>query len=296
MGQKIKNEFSGVNLDQIDAAISKLCELGTSPTLIEDEVIVSLTSFPERINEVHYAIYSLLKQSVKPNKIILWLAEEEFNGKARDLPEALLNLTQYGLEIAWCSNIGSYKKLLPTLKLHPNAIIVTCDDDAFYANNWLETLLMSHRKHPDLVIAHRAHQIVFAGDMRLRPYEEWKRCISNIEPSYKNWFTGVGGVLYPPRCFSEVADVMQDEEIFRFLCPTADDTWFWTMSILNDKKIHVAKNNMSNITSINLQRALGNTSQFKLSDINVSGNQNIVQIDNALDFFEIRQKVFRDFY
>ena len=47
----------------------------------EKQLIVTLTSFPERINEVHLCINTLLNQTLKPDKIILWLAEEEFPNK-----------------------------------------------------------------------------------------------------------------------------------------------------------------------------------------------------------------------
>ncbi len=45
-----------------------------------------------------------------------------------------------GLTIDWCEDIKSYKKLIPTLKKYPDAIIVTADDDLIYDNKWLEQL------------------------------------------------------------------------------------------------------------------------------------------------------------
>jgi hypothetical protein len=48
-----------------------------------DNLIVSLTSFPGRIDEIQYTIFSLLDQNVLPEKIILWLAENEFPKKEK---------------------------------------------------------------------------------------------------------------------------------------------------------------------------------------------------------------------
>lgn len=47
-------------------------------------VIISLTSFPQRIDVVYITITTLLKQTFKPGKIMLWLAEEQFpNGEKK---------------------------------------------------------------------------------------------------------------------------------------------------------------------------------------------------------------------
>ena len=41
------------------------------------EVILSLTTIPDRITKTWITIESLLRQSCKPDQIILWLAEDE---------------------------------------------------------------------------------------------------------------------------------------------------------------------------------------------------------------------------
>ena len=63
------------------------------------EVIVSLTSFPARINSVEKTIRTLLTQTLKPDRVILWLAEEQFHNKENDLPRQLLALKNFGLDI-----------------------------------------------------------------------------------------------------------------------------------------------------------------------------------------------------
>ena len=74
-------------------------------------IIVSLTSYPPRIQYVYITIKSLLKQTLKPNIIILWLAKSEFPNKNNDLPNTLLSLRKYRLKIEYYEqNIKSYKK------------------------------------------------------------------------------------------------------------------------------------------------------------------------------------------
>jgi hypothetical protein len=45
--------------------------------------------------------------------------------------------------------------------------------------------------------------------------------------------TGVGGILYPPKCFHK--DIA-DKELFLKLAPNADDIWFWAMACLIGRK------------------------------------------------------------
>ena len=58
----------------------------------KNKIIVSLTSYPLRIQCAIIVIKSLLKQTIKPDKIILWLAKSDFPRKNKDLPPDLLSL------------------------------------------------------------------------------------------------------------------------------------------------------------------------------------------------------------
>ena len=105
------------------------------------QIIVSLTSYPDRIYDIHYCLYSLLNQNFKPDKLILWLSKEEFPKLDENLPSRILKLKKHGLEIKWTEkNFRSYNKLIHSLKEYPNEIIVTADDDIFYPGDWLESL------------------------------------------------------------------------------------------------------------------------------------------------------------
>ena len=80
-------------------------------------IIISLTSYPPRIKSVHITIKSLIKQTLKPNLIILWLAESEFPNRDSDLTKDLLALKSNRIKIEYYEkNIKSYKKLIPTFR------------------------------------------------------------------------------------------------------------------------------------------------------------------------------------
>ncbi len=101
-----------------------------------NDIIISLTSYPERIGTLHFVIKSLLEQTIKPYKIVLYLAIEQFPNKDKDLPLDLLELKNETFEIHYCEDLKSYKKLIPALKEYPDKVIITVDDDLIYSKKW----------------------------------------------------------------------------------------------------------------------------------------------------------------
>ena len=53
-------------------------DIGVTNNKRDTKLIVSLTTFPGRINSVHKTISTLLTQTLKPDEVILWLAEAQF--------------------------------------------------------------------------------------------------------------------------------------------------------------------------------------------------------------------------
>ena len=102
-------------------------ESGIPPEALCDvEVIVSHPQFGNRLLKVSPAIESIMQGSMKPNRIMLWL-EEEMKGVT--FPIAIRRQQERGLEVFFCKDFRSYKKLIPTLCKYPNAGIITIDDD-----------------------------------------------------------------------------------------------------------------------------------------------------------------------
>lgn len=240
------------------------------------KLIISLTSYPLRINLISKTVDSLLKQTLKADMLILWLAEEQFPNKLKDLPTEVLDLTQKGLTIKWCNDIKSYKKLIPALKSYPDDIIVCADDDILYEKDWLKKLYEGYIKHPDMISAHSVHRIMLDDKQSVLPYNQWSLRIQNAEPSFNNFATGVGGVLYPPNCFYK--DILR-EDLFMKLCPTADDIWFWAMSVLNGRKINIIKNGYA------FPENVQSSQEEALSTINVKEKRNDEQLNKLLNHY-----------
>lgn len=76
---------------------------------------MSLTSYPKRINVVWITIETLLQQTVKPDEVILWLADSQFK-EIEELPEELKVLQKRGLIIRFCDDLKSHKKYFYTMR------------------------------------------------------------------------------------------------------------------------------------------------------------------------------------
>ncbi|EUC70045.1 hypothetical protein Y017_11545 [Alcanivorax sp. 97CO-5] len=209
---------------QWSAVNSHLSGVGNA---LPEEVIVSLTTFDKRIDNVYLTIESLLQQSLKPDRIILWLSEPEFPD--RRIPHVLELQQQRGLEIAFCpEDLGPYKKFYYTMERYPDSLVITVDDDTLYPHDLVDQLYRSYQSMPGVIPCHRAHGMRFDAAGSVLPYKQWEKPTFQSEPSLLTFPTGVGGVLYYPGCLDER---VLDKDCFMSICPHADDVWLKAMSL-----------------------------------------------------------------
>lgn len=228
-------------------------EYGITTEKRNPQVVVSLTSFPARINTVHLGINTLLRQTIKPDRIILWLSDSQFPNKEDNLPQELLKLKEYGLEIKWCEDIRSYKKLIPALREFPQDIIITADDDIYYEEDWLESLYDAHKKYPESLIVQRVRRLKKEnGCIKVLPNKKFMD-MDLSKPEYLNQPLGGSGCLYPPH--SLYSDIFDEKKALRLL-PTNDDIYFWAMAVLNKTKIGVAKGFKGDLYQMTLDSSL----------------------------------------
>lgn len=195
------------------------------------DIIVSLTTTPRRLFDVPLAIESLMQQTLRANRIILWLDHETM---WQPFPEALKRQQARGLEIRECDNLRSYKKLIPSLREFPDAAIITVDDDHLYDFDLIERLVKGHQERPEAILATRIHRIMRRSDGSALPYHKWKLRVDNVADPRDLFFTTGAGVLFPPRSLSEET---LDFETFMAICPTADDVWFNAMARLGGSQV-----------------------------------------------------------
>lgn len=107
--------------------------MATNNGQFKKKVIVSMTSYPARIECVAPAFRSILNQNVDRRlyKCMLALARPEFPGGKADLPPDLVAMVRKKeIELVWTeTNTRSHKKLMPALKKYPTNPILITDDD-----------------------------------------------------------------------------------------------------------------------------------------------------------------------
>lgn len=252
---------------------------------LKSDLIVSLTTYNKRIYKVHLVIESIFKQTIKPKKIYLWLAEDEFNYDT--IPKILKKMEKNGLIIKFCKDLKSYKKLIPTLKIEPNNPILTIDDDIFYSYDFIERIYREYIKNPKNIYFYRGHKMEMRNDRKFKRYNSFKHDFKGLEESIYLLPTGVGGVLYPPNSLD--LEVL-NEQIFMKIAPTCDDIWFKSMSVKKGtkcKKIEIEEEFAKKNIDILVEQ------EVALSYINLGKgkNQNDIQLKAIFDYYNLWEKL-----
>ncbi|MES2451954.1 MAG: glycosyltransferase family A protein [Pseudomonadota bacterium] len=193
---------------------------------IPSGLIVSLTTYTPRFNTTHLTLKSILEQTVRADKIIVWIADFEIS----NISEEMLELSEK-VEFRSCKDIGPYKKLIYAISEFPDSYIVTIDDDAYYHRFWLQMLLSEIDRDRKEILCHIADRVHFINNT-VASSNEWTKDVQDSYarvPSFDLVPVGLGGVLYPPKSLHES---VTDEKLFNKIAPFCDDLWFYAMARL----------------------------------------------------------------
>lgn len=195
-------------------------------------ITLSLTSFPPRLATLHLCIKSLMRQTMKPDRIVLYLGAD---CEGVPLPKKLLALQKKGLAIRYVGgDLRPHKKYLYAMKDFPDDFIVTADDDLLYCRTLLADLWKAHETHPDALVASRVH-LMKANGGSILPYRDWLHETGTVrEPTHALLSTNGAGSLFPPHCLAPEA---LDEDLAARLCLNADDIWLKFMLIRGGTKV-----------------------------------------------------------
>lgn len=196
-------------------------------------VIVSLTTYPDRIGRVWMVVESILRQSRKPDAVILWLSREQFSSLSH-LPQNLLRLRKRGLQIELRDgDLKSFKKYYYTLAEYPNDHFITVDDDVLYPSCTIDNLVSTWHATPESVVCRYGSEIG-VQDGAVLPYRKWGPIRTGQVASQRLFFAGAGGTYFPAGSLH--LDAL-NKEVFMELCPRADDIWLNAMVRLNGKTV-----------------------------------------------------------
>lgn len=201
-------------------------------------IVVSMTSYPARLRFVPYTVASLLKQTVKPDKIVVWLGEEKEGN--RNLPPVFDELRTIGVEIEYRPDIKTHTKWYYAFREYPDDLIVTVDDDILYGKGIIEKLYAAHLRYPGCTPALRVHRMRFDDEANLLDYNDdwiWEYGNRVGESSIQFFITACGGAMHEPDALCD--EVMNLDAIKKY-CESEDDFWLTLMTILSGRRIVTA--------------------------------------------------------
>ena len=251
------------------------CSYGLNNYEVRDKkIIVSFTTIPERVFAIPLMLKSIINQSMKPDKIILWITDEidDRNG----LETFLKGMMDCGLEIRYVKDIRVHTKYYYAMQEYPDDLIITVDDDTLYRESLIEDLYKEHLKYPGSVVCDRSHEITYYNK-EVKPYNKWRKLAPGTDNRHKNLLaTGAGGVLYPPGCLYKD---WKDINLFLKLCPQQDDIWLNVMEKLAGTTIVKLKKFTREVFIIK------SAQRVALSRANVEEGKNDIQLRNCIDYY-----------
>ena len=252
--------------------------------IINKPVYVSVTSIFQKQHLLLETLKSIIKQTVLPSKIYLFLSKKPYlldeGFKKKIITNVLLKnfINKYSsiINLVWVKNEGPFRKLLPLLKnkWKEDCIIITVDDDTVYDNKLVENLINDYKKH-NCVINYRG----FTPKINKIDEFEYNKERTIIHKNLFNFPTGKGGVLYTPSFFHNTRDLIFNKEIYLNKCKTGDDIWFMLLRVANnvecyiDNKKYMKKDN--NCSSLSL-----------FTNYNNKNNKNTEQIKDTIHYLK----------
>lgn len=190
------------------------------------KIILSMATMPCRKERLKENLPSIYSQSYDFDVLILNVnnnvTDEDMNWY-NELSNSYDKIMVNKCEDKW----KSCNKLLPTLKMYPDDIIITIDDDIFYPKDCIKELIMQYLKTPDCIVAHEINPLKII-DNKIN-YDNGY----DIKLKQKEWGKYLTGcALFPPHIFDNTELYDYDKMIY---CTDGihDELWFWINSTLN---------------------------------------------------------------
>lgn len=229
------------------------------------KTVITMTSWTKRIQYVAKAIYRFLKtQTVKPDIFYLWLAEDEFPNKEKDLPEDLLTIcSAFTVQIRWTKYNEYAFKRWHVYPKHNDDLVISIDDDMVYFNTLIEDCIKEYQSNPT---PHIIHYSSCGGKIEIQNGISYIITQQYKGPDIKNYF--FGQCCFTPRSFPLECITEEAAKLKREICPKTDEGWIHPFTIKNNIPIVFlsAKFRAENLEIQNV--ALRNDLHFNLVEIN----------------------------
>ena len=183
--------------------------------MVKDKIIISVTTWKTRDEVFVKMIEHFQKQTMKPDKIILWLSYDEYQGV---IPEHLKEC----VEKKWVDEIhfvpgNTYAhKRWEVFKEHQNDYVILVDDDLYYPIDYISELY-NNAKQQKCPCCYFGKTENFKN-MKRSTLKETEKC------SIKNHLYS-GLCCFPPHIFP--IEILNTENVLLRdkYCPRSDDAW-----------------------------------------------------------------------
>lgn len=293
-----------------------------------DKIVISLTTIDSRLDLLKSVIVNLFEQTLKPNIIHIFYSHDPLffdNGIsniviAKLLEELdLINFFDIELIATPTENIGSYRKLIPALKIYKNDIIITIDDDHLFEPLFIQKYIDQYNIN---------NCVVCSGGVfyPINNYSTETNCdhssICSPTTSYADIFNlyysdkspptiitnyipqGFGGILYHTNMFDSDF-IMYDYKSLPELVKKNDDIFFRNYTFKKNIKVVLLYIKKKHILDIENQQSLyfdfninvkacdvlEDINKLNLYFVNRIDNKNIININDELLYFQIKNNI-----
>lgn len=191
------------------------------------KVYVNFTTYPLREWSAVKMLEHFKQQTLKPDKIICWLATDEYKGQ--NTPESLKPFVLEGLiEVRWVKqNSYGFKRYNIFKENTDYTYNIFIDDDILYDPDYVMDMYAAARKYKTFPICYYGFNFDYKGtDVVINK--------SNIgEPTYTNGYLS-GFACMPPKVFP--VEMFNYENERQEVNPKSDDDWINAWLLKSDKK------------------------------------------------------------
>lgn len=185
------------------------------------KVIVSVTSFGKKMNNLLPKVMYLLlnKQTFKELKVCLTLNKEDYEMLSNELIKLLIETNTIDLIIAE-KHLKPHLKYFYAMQKYKDLPIITVDDDTILPDTAIEELYNTYLKYPNCICGRQVCELRKSN----LPIIGSRNVVNDEPPNHKFLAEGFCGILYPPNCFGEfyndveelkkIEDLVTDDDIY----------------------------------------------------------------------------------
>lgn len=193
---------------------------------INMKIIVSLTTYPKRIEYLKTCLPYILNQTLKYDILRINLDDSLTNEEIKLYDE--IKKLDSRIEIGFGKSLfRSANKLLPTIKEYPNDLVITCDDDQRYTAEMFKELYDKWLENPNCIIAHEINPVLINENNEVYFMNSFD--IKLLQKEFGKYLSNC--CLFPPRTF-ENTDVFNEKDFMYVTNAKHDELWFWLHSTM----------------------------------------------------------------